>query len=293
MNTITGDEQIDISSRLDSLVKAVRASSEEWANRWDAATTKEQAQPLCRYHPEQPVTIDRDASIAATAETRQSDGSWTLKVLVRCAQCDNERGMMTVDQRLRKWGVGESHARCSLKNWLTDTDNNAKALQVAKRFVEMRSGALIMVSPGLGNGKTHLGTAILRASAERGIIRGMYTTHTMFMRQLRAFYGGKATNPIDDGLRCGIVFFDEFGVSSGGADEEPALYDLIDGLYRGKRKLIIAGNFPTFDAFKAATSPRLFDRLREMTLQTTIVMTGPSRRGEDNVRAKYQQPYKD
>lgn len=284
----------EVSEPLARFLAAIRKSSNEWANRWDRAMEKLETHPTCAAHPETEVTIDRDASIRETAGTLDSNGKWTLRMVVQCPQCALDRSAMTTKERLKRWGIGDSHAHCSFANWDSRTDNDREALAVAKRFATSgKPGALIILSPGVGNGKTHIGTAVLRRLMEAGTTRGAYITHPVFLRNLRASYSTKGPNPIDALLAKQVVFFDEFGLSAGGADEEPAIYDTFDGLYRSKAKLIVAGNFKTADAFKAALSLRIYDRLREMIHNSLIVMTGPSRRGEQTTREQYQQPYKD
>jgi DNA replication protein DnaC len=156
---------------------------------------------------------------------------------------------------------------------MADTDEAKGQLAAVKGFVAVRRGFLILLG-GVGLGKSHLAVGVLRASGA-----GLWVKQADLLRRLRATYrDDKADDPIEPCKTASLLILDEMGVSAGGKDEGPMLYDILDHRYCAIVPTVITSNLD-WETLAETLGERLADRLREATYRV-LTLAGRSRRSE-------------
>lgn len=178
----------------------------------------------------------------------------TELVYEKCSRCkDAELGEPT--GFLEKAGVMEDLLGATFENWQPRTDSHAVVLKQCREFAARPTGTIILQG-NVGVGKTHLAVSMLRAFRQGRII-----TQNHFLYRLRQTYrDDNAPNPVDSCKDTPFLVLDELGLSTGGRDEFPALYEVLS--YRQGRHMptVLTTNVEVRD-FVDVFGDRLADRL--------------------------------
>ncbi|WP_272941129.1 ATP-binding protein [Chthoniobacter flavus] len=109
-----------------------------------------------------------------------------------------------------------------------------------------------------GAGKGYLATAALKWNGS-----GIFLKHPDMLMDLRASYdAGRTQELITRWQDCEMLVLDEFGLSGGGRDEEPMLYQVLADRYDHRRPTIITSNLE-IGALREVLGFRLLNRLGE------------------------------
>lgn len=150
------------------------------------------------------------------------------------------------------------------------------ALAAARSLVAQRIHAVAFIG-SVGNGKTHLGAAILAAAVRDGH-SALWVSTPRLLTRLRACFSDQATETEHMILtQLGSVQFlvmDEIGAKGKATEwEASVLSRVIDQRYSERKALVLSGNVETLSD---AIGERGADRIVEMGV--TIAMTGESYR---------------
>lgn len=154
-------------------------------------------------------------------------------------------------------GVPKRLLMASFGNWTVRTPRDATILNACREFAG-RPGGFLVLHGGVGLGKTHLAVSIMRACR-----RGIMLTQNSFLVRLRATYRSDyAVNPVERCKDARLLVMDELGLSTGGRDEIPALYEVLNHRHGEDKKTVITTNLAP-DHFEEAFGERIADRLAD------------------------------
>ena len=173
-----------------------------------------------------------------------------------------------VRESLRVAGVPANLLHATLENWTVQVPEDAGVLTKARAFLASPVGFFVLASPEFGNGKSHVAAAMLRLTFEEGYrqtSKVRYITQAEILRGLRRKYDdARAEDLVATLAQVPFLVLDDFGVSAGGRDEQPALYDILSDRYAEKRPTVLTMNLSP-DQFRGAIGARMASRLREST----------------------------
>jgi len=184
-----------------------------------------------------------------------------------------------VRDRMKRSGVPEMLLAARMDNWKVRADADKNVLGKVSGFLWGHSaGFLILASPEFGNGKTHLAVSVLREYAKVGT-SARFTTQSEILRCIRRRYNNPNCEDVVLTLsEVKLLVIDDIGVSGGGKDEQPALYDIMAERYANRRKTVLTTNLSP-DEFRDIISDRMSDRMREATF-AWVTIHGASHRAE-------------
>lgn len=157
----------------------------------------------------------------------------------------------------------------TLDNFVADTPEKERALEIARDFVEnfearAERGACLIFSGMPGTGKSHLATAVLQALMPAKV--GLYTTCMNVIRAVRGTWRKDSEMSESQVLQVygsvPLLVLDEIGVQYGTDGEQTILFDVIDRRYRDMQPTIFLTN-QSPEGLKQFLGERAYDRLRE------------------------------
>lgn len=191
-------------------------------------------------------------------------------VYAPCQSCQNAK---TKAQQGRFWsrrGVPQRLIDATLSNFNVEIAEQATALKKVKKW-NARNGTFLILTGTPGTGKGHLSVGCMKAHGD-----GLFITHPDMLSDLRASYTLHTTPDLIESWKQSEIFvLDEFGVSPGGKDEEPLLYQVLATRYDQRKPTIITSNLE-ISALRDAIGYRLIDRITEDC--TTVVCKWESSR---------------
>ncbi len=231
----------------------------------------------CPDHPDREQPLDREKMLANVRLGVSAAPSYGL-----CPVCAQDR---VRQKRIAAWtrrGVPARLAEAALENYDENASEYAAASkQIVRAYIASASsrlgdnnstliqGGFLLLAGPQGTGKSHLAAAALRAlrphvSTVCEDVR--YLTHADLVLGLRTTYGGKKAGGtaeyIEELRDAPALVVDEFGLSSGGADEAPAIQTILAARHDARRPTIIVSN-ETLPALHRALGYRVADRIAE------------------------------
>lgn len=218
----------------------------------------------------------------------EDDGN-TIEAL--CPRCGGGKGIMTTSpygfcrcKQWRRWATGELYdldpdERIHFGVEGDETFERARAA-LANLAEGQRSKGVIMF--GLpGRGKTHLMVAATRVALEHGEAAGYFNVSSL-ISQIQDTYGYEDSAESRESIIAGVadcdpVVLDDLGKERSSTDVASILYELIDRLYRKKRRLVVASNTPG-DQFVERYDEAIRSRIAGMC--EMFVLKGEDRRRE-------------
>lgn len=191
------------------------------------------------------------------AETVKASDKDLVPVWSACGECD-------IRKRMELAGVPQLYLPSKFDNWEMRDKRDGAAKTKATIFAEQKRGFLMIASPEFGNGKTHLAVAILRefVLARR---RSRFITQGEVLLSVRDRYHDRNAEDIVRRLKeVPFLLVDDIGVSVGGRDEKPTLYEILSTRYVDLRPTVLTTNL-TPDEFREMVGERMASRLREAT----------------------------
>lgn len=178
----------------------------------------------------------------------------------------------------RAWnsaGVPRRFKNRSLDNWQQRSVADRKLLAAVRAWIEGLEGSdvlALVLSGGIGLGKTHLLTGLIVAAIREGIT-ARYVAVPDLLGKLRESYrrdsdGGPEAllEPLE---RTKLLVLDEVGASKGSRWEQETLSALVDARYREERPVVIATNAAP-DELPQYIGERAADRISEFGVVLTL-----------------------
>lgn len=221
----------------------------------------------CDTHPDAARPLDRDQT---SWESWRNQGRFS-PVYAACPQCERAAHDAHRRRYLTGRGVPATLADETLDTFTTDGDPaRVEALRTCRAFAKQRRGFLLVLGTP-GTGKTHLAVGVAKV-----IGGGLLTTHPDLLTDLRATYKTGGTDRFLDRLKTApTLILDDFGVSPGGGDEGPVLYQVLAARHGDGLPTVLTSN-EELVTVKDALGYRLCDRVAENFKLVTL--TGLSHR---------------
>lgn len=199
-----------------------------------------------------------------------------------CRECAEERKIAAGRRKWLRKGVPERVIDATFENFDVDMPEKIAARDAVKRWMARPGGFLILFGT-MGTGKGHLAAACLRHGIEEivddiphRVFDGIFIVHQDMLTDLRSSYTTHTTSELIDSWReTPLLVIDELGLSSGGSDEGPMLYQVLADRHDKRRKVIITSNLELGE-IKKVLGLRLVDRIGED--REVIAMRWPSKR---------------
>lgn len=261
-------EQMDSPSMAAGMSRVVNISEaiaeaipvfERMKNRWAdfCATIRPQFDALpeskaCEHHP----SVMRAKLFEETCQRSRMEDHFTA-AWAPCGECAGMDARAKQRAFWSKRGVPERVLDATLSNFKADLDEKVIALGKVTAWIK-RNGVFLLLAGTTGTGKGHLATGCLKAQGN-----GLFITHADMLSDLRASYTLHTTKElIERWQEAEMLVLDEFGLSPGGKDEEPMLYQVLADRYDKRRPTIITSNLE-IPALREAIGFRLLDRMTE------------------------------
>lgn len=251
-----------------ALLGAFRAARERTAAAFARFTPQMDAEGVrpCEQHPGVPLPLEREATVRESM-----DADRYTPVFAACPVCAADARHA---RRWRKAGVPERVLKATLDTYQTPDASTAEALWKVRQFVARAAnrGGFLLLLGTTGTGKGHLATGAAKLLAPDGSL--VFLAHADLLTQLRGSYGTGETEGFLDRLKSvRVLILDEFGVSVGGKDEAPVLYQVLATRHDRRLPTILTSN-EELQAVRTALGFRLMDRVREDGV--VVALTGPS-----------------
>jgi DNA replication protein DnaC len=234
----------------------------------------------CQNHQQIVVSLDRDETAWQTKQYREfrpAYGKCPLCVADDVAQMHRafwrrrgvpDRVLHATFDNFEAIGIQAAGAISAVRDFV---DRAKSPLNPSQSLIDLRGGFLLLVGR-MGTGKGHLAVAAMKALG-RG---GRFITHLDLLTDLRASYSAGTTPAfLELHQEAECLILDEFGVSAGGKDEGPILYQILARRHDRRLPTIITSN-ETVPVISEILGFRLMDRIRED--YRVVVMTGESYR---------------
>ena len=179
-------------------------------------------------------------------------------VYKRCPVCGLERA-----------GVPRSLSHSSFENYLGVDLILQDNLMRCREFSQTLKGFLFLVG-SVGTGKTHLAVSVLRAAfGAPGWREVRFVTFADLLAMKRASYRETEEadqDPVAKVRDCGLLVLDELRLT-GGRDEEPLLFDVINHRHEHFLPTVLTTNVPPAE-LESDLGSRTVDRIREAAFAT-------------------------
>jgi DNA replication protein DnaC len=219
---------------------------------------KEQRKPFaqlkphifCPQHPKQKLPKQFEETCQKSFQTRQFSPVYAV-----CPLCQDEESKARRRRFWLKRGVPERLVDGDIRAVQAASPEEAS---VKAQLVQWKmKGFLILMGP-VGVGKSHWASIFLQAKGD-----GLFITHLDMLSDLRSSYSTHTTAELIHKWReAEMLVLDEFGLSAGGKDEEPMLYQVLADRHDKRRPTIITSN-KSKTQIRELLGPRLLDRIRE------------------------------
>lgn len=204
------------------------------------------------------------------AETVKASVTELRPVWFKCHECE-------IRDDLLSRGVPELYLGACLNNWEVRHSYDGYALSRARDFAKGHKGFFVLASETFGNGKTHLAIAIMRQFYLRGFA-SRFITQGEALLALRKQYRDREAEDIIGALKdVAFLVVDDVGVSVGGRDEKPALYEILSDRYVRQRPTVLTTNMRP-DEVVSIVGEGMASRLRESTTAWVEIHAGSARK---------------
>lgn len=173
-------------------------------------------------------------------------------------------------QRLGRAALPQRFADKRLDNYQPACQAAQQALATCRDFANrfddaMRTGRSLILSGGVGTGKTHLATGIAHAVLRSGR-QALFSSVSRAIRAIKSTYSKTADMSEGEAIALfvepDLLILDEVGVQFGSETEKMYLFEIINGRYELLKPTILISNLglPDLDKY---IGTRVMDRLRE------------------------------
>lgn len=208
------------------------------------------------------------------ATARVSWGQEKIEPVYRpCDKCASSVKTAAELARLSRMGVPPgSLLEAKIENWKPSTRSDFAIIKTIAEFQARRGGALLLLG-GNGLGKSHLSVAVLRNHRS-----GRFITQSGFLMKLRARYGNAdAPDIVEECKHVRCLVLDDIGTPSGGRDEYPALFEVLNHRLDPYNDLkTVLTSQVDMETLEEVFGRRLIDRL---AASVVVRLSGSSKRG--------------
>jgi DNA replication protein DnaC len=246
---------VSVADAMPEMIAAMERARASWAAFCDTVRPEFDAAPetkACESHP----SIRRPKLFEETCQQTRQAGEYST-AYAPCGECGGEAAKARQRAFWRRRGVPERVVDATLANFDADTEDKVMAQGKVQDWIK-RNGVFLLLRGTTGTGKGHMASGCLKAQGT-----GVWITHADMLGDLRASYTLHTTKEIiATWQECEMLVLDEFGLSPGGKDEEPMLYQVLAARYENRRPTVITTNLDR-EQFSAAIGYRLLDRIGE------------------------------
>lgn len=195
-------------------------------------------------------------------------------------------------------GIPRRYMYKNFDSFVADTEEKQRALAVCKKYAGnfedvLKNGASMIMSGGVGTGKTHLACSIANE-----IIKAGRTAHFTSVRKaikvVRAAWNSKEQTEeqaIQTLTVPDLLILDEVGVQSDTDNEKLILMDILNERYEQVRPTILISNLPMTNSegpsIQAFLGDRIIDRFRELGGPRIVFSWGSYRGSFDASQQEY------
>tara|TARA_R110001592_G_scaffold111372_6_gene308484 strand:- start:8708 stop:9499 length:792 start_codon:yes stop_codon:yes gene_type:complete len=185
-------------------------------------------------------------------------------------------------------GIAKRFRACTLDNYRTDNEGQKRVLDACQGYVDgfaesLETGRCLLLVGNFGNGKTHLGCAIVRAAVEQHKATALYVAVADLIALLKSCFNRDAEvtekDVIAELTAVDLLLLDEIGATGNTEFERQTLHNIIDIRYRKMLPTIITSNLPP-EELQDCIGERAMDRLRQNGGQAVAFDWESARRGE-------------
>lgn len=182
---------------------------------------------------------------------------------------DKERHAIKITENLKNSGLSKRHFNKTFNNYEADTHQKQKAVSDCKKLCSQMENSetvnnIIMIG-GVGTGKTHLASAMVRDLITNGYDVGVWNLIDL-IRCLKATWKRDAVRSEEEMLthftNLDLLIIDEVGIQFGSDTEKMFIFDIINGRYEEMLPTVIISNLD-ISGVKDLIGERCIDRLRE------------------------------
>ncbi len=205
--------------------------------------------------------------------------NWQAKVFqsyyLPCQICEGERKRHALVIYWRDRGIQAKYVGATLDQLRYCNPTCNLNLHHCRAYAAKPKGFLLLLGDK-GTGKTHIASAILQLHG-----KGLFLTQSQLLAKHRATYRDQRAEDMRERcMRTSLLAVDEVGVSVGGRDEEPLIYDILNERYANRLPTILTSNLPE-EKLKEALGDRIVDRIQECNF-AVLRFCEPSKRAEKN-----------
>jgi DNA replication protein DnaC len=169
-------------------------------------------------------------------------------------------------------GIPARFATKTLADYRANTEGQRIAKTICERYAESwaeqyRKGGSLILTGGVGTGKTHLACAIGNQIMPAHLASVSFGAVSTVIRSVRSTYGGKGseTQALNDLLKPDLLIMDEIGAQAGTDHELQLVFEIINKRYENLRPMILISNLTADDLLKYL-GKRVMDRFAECGL---------------------------
>lgn len=192
---------------------------------------------------------------------------------IRNEERDRQVAMMRerAERLVRNSGIPKRFEDKDFENFKPVNGKAASILRKAQEYADAVSsgdhgGRSLILLGNVGNGKTHLGCAILRNVILRSCRPGLYMTFAEVVRDVKASWrkeSGYTEQDVYDRIAGPeLVVIDEVGIQNFTDFEQTVAYEAINARYLLEKPTVLITNLPAAD-LSPCVGERVVDRLRE------------------------------
>lgn len=224
---------------------------------------------------------DIDLSSEDESRLRAEIAAEAKREAIEIAELSKQRH---AQRALGRAAIPPRFARRNFENYQTESQAQAKALEICKRYAEgfsglpISEGSCLMLIGNTGTGKTHLGAAIANNVIAQGY-RAVFTLASSMIDDIRNTWGGRGieSDAVKKFVNPDLLIIDDVGSSADTDSVRDLFFKVINARYEQVKPTIITSNL-TIEEFENAVGSRVVDRMREAH-GMSVVFSWESKRG--------------
>lgn len=192
---------------------------------------------------------------------------------MRNEERDRQAAMMRsrAERMVQNCGIPKRFEGKGFDNFQPVNGKAASILRKVREYADVVSsgeheGRSLILLGNVGNGKTHLGCAILREVIRRSCKPGKYLAFAELVRDVKASWRKESEfseqDVYDGAARPELLVIDEVGLQNFTDFEQTVAYEVINARYLKEKPTVLITNLPA-DDLSPCLGERVVDRLRE------------------------------
>lgn len=196
---------------------------------------------------------------------------WEAESAERSRQEQIKRQAQRIEQLVQSSGIPLRFAGKSFEDYEAVTPKAENHLRKVREYADMvcgedHGGRCLLMLGKVGNGKTHLGCALIEQVIRRTSNPAYYWTFSELVRAVKASFSKGAEQSEQEVYRdfaCGrVVVLDEVGMQNFTDFEQAVAYEAINARYLAEKPTVLISNLQAKD-LPLCIGERVVDRLRE------------------------------